>query len=1090
MKKSIVFLFITSLSFLRIVNAQLVLEPYFERLEPAQPDIMFGGMAVALAVNPSNDNEVIAAAQTGGLFKTTDHSANWNTLYNFPGGHYVNHVQYAPMNSNNIIAVTSSNFSFGFTDRGIWLSRDGGVTWEQPPSGIPPPYMQTGASFMGNCISTFPGSRRIIVGTNMGLAISNDDGITWNYQVVPGSTVNSAALMRNNVMLVSTPRGIFYWNAAASGWDQAQFARIRFDGIRPIPFLANIVPAFLSDRMASHNSFYVPPPQLLSDVTTANPVFVVGSDTKIYFSRDGGQRWVIIDTIPGGLIRTSKGTLFVKMVNAGGGLDLYASNCNKIWRKNCPRTGPDFNYDFSHGWEELGIAHTDVADMCLDGTGNPWLLAGDGGIQKFHRNILSGDNFSFDGGGGSRNGFQGLQITEIKGMYISSRREYDMYFGTQDNDLFASENRGRNWIANVCCEGFFLEHARQVDEETDALVGSTYCGPCSNSISRRLFRDRRIIETPRIPRTNIFRSPTSSPLKYINKNNYLVFFNIPQDTPILNRTDYYITRNYSSPDVVPNYVWAASAGGAFTRGMPHLCNTSDATRFVLYHPYKESSDAGGDTGPIQHVKLMRIMLETPPGGSGALSDIRFPSNTNLGSIGVSPTEFAKYEVFAADPVNNEHLIAADALNQRAVESFDGGNNWSLIPSLTQLATENGNKQFSIGRFTNLSAIAFNPDYPDLVLSGTKESGIFYSWNRGRSWQKIRGSEVIPEVTSFYFQNNNTVWVSSYGRGLWKIFFIYRPARIQLINLMNYFLQYPISIGAYFDNQRLNNWGPYDQKNKKDETPDPKEKNIDPSEKKEPEPEEKKQPNPKEKPADSFVKNNIFSNKDWDQSLVITDGTIESVFKEDNKVTGVQYSPNGSVLWFTDSKETKDPFPVIERDERFHAAGKKMELVNDLAYQGYSICGLLLNGNQLVDILYSKEPIPFPIEKKYNDYVPIGAKELDEKLVPRFTIQSDQMMAGYCYVLPGEKLMISGNRFDSQSPNLIQVFIDGEPSDLFGKIDIDKNGFFTTSALAELPMGHHSITIKQYNAEKKLIAETDEFIVMHRDDHMDSPKKGN
>jgi hypothetical protein len=56
----------------------------------------------------------------------------------------------------------------------------------------------------------------------------------------------------------------------------------------------------------------------------------------------------------------------------------------------------------------------------------------------------------------SGNGFHGLQVTEVSGMYVNSRGNYDMYFATQDNDLFASEDMGRNWNFNTQWEGFFL----------------------------------------------------------------------------------------------------------------------------------------------------------------------------------------------------------------------------------------------------------------------------------------------------------------------------------------------------------------------------------------------------------------------------------------------------------------------------------------------------------------------------------------------------------------------------------------------------------------------------------------------------------
>jgi hypothetical protein len=49
---------------------------------------------------------------------------------------------------------------------------------------------------------------------------------------------------------------------------------------------------------------------------------------------------------------------------------------------------------------------------------------------------------------------------------------------------------------------------------------------------------------------------------------------------------------------------------------------------------------------------------------------------------VFPTEFAWYEVFAPDPVNPQHIIAADALNNKMMRSLNGGDDWFEMTQLT------------------------------------------------------------------------------------------------------------------------------------------------------------------------------------------------------------------------------------------------------------------------------------------------------------------------------------------------------------------------------------------------------------------------
>ncbi|MEO1512238.1 MAG: hypothetical protein AAFU70_09210, partial [Planctomycetota bacterium] len=43
---------------------------------------------------------------------------------------------------------------------------------------------------------------------------------------------------------------------------------------------------------------------------------------------------------------------------------------------------------------------------------------------------------------------------------------------------------------------------------------------------------------------------------------------------------------------------------------------------------------------------------------------------------------------------------------------------------------------------------------------------------GATWRMIRKTDRIRYVTGFQFRPDGTVWVSSYGRGLWKI----KPSR--------------------------------------------------------------------------------------------------------------------------------------------------------------------------------------------------------------------------------------------------------------------------------------------------------------------------
>lgn len=110
---------------------------------------------------------------------------------------------------------------------------------------------------------------------------------------------------------------------------------------------------------------------------------------------------------------------------------------------------------------------------------------------------------------------------------------------------------------------------------------------------------------------------------------------------------------------------------------------------------------------------------------------------------------------------------------RMMETWDGGESWTEIPGLTSLVTDNGTLLFhtELNGFVGaplVTAVSFSPQDSSLVLIGTNEGGIFFSADRGATWRQFSGSEQATYVTSFFWETANTIFVSTYGRGLWKL----------------------------------------------------------------------------------------------------------------------------------------------------------------------------------------------------------------------------------------------------------------------------------------------------------------------------------
>jgi photosystem II stability/assembly factor-like uncharacterized protein len=141
----------------------------------------------------------VVATETGGLFRTFDGGASWQHLDGLPNFKTID-VAIASLNPNIIIATTQSQYR-AVNDGGIWRSTDGGATWSQPSGWAPAPGpdcpMRPGA--FG--ISHMPLSRTFYVGTDCGLAISNDDGASWSHIVLDPASPGTNPL-RNRVRSV------------------------------------------------------------------------------------------------------------------------------------------------------------------------------------------------------------------------------------------------------------------------------------------------------------------------------------------------------------------------------------------------------------------------------------------------------------------------------------------------------------------------------------------------------------------------------------------------------------------------------------------------------------------------------------------------------------------------------------------------------------------------------------------------------------------------------------------------------------------------------------------------------------------------
>jgi len=686
-----------------------------------QPDIANGGRANTIAVNPANNDEIIVASETGGLFRSTNRGVTWKHVDGLPEFSTVA-VAFVPADPSVVIATVGEDTRVS-NGGGIWRSTDSGLTWTQVQSPSPP----TGVSdrFSAFEISIAPDNGTIYVGTQYGVSISHDRGVTWTHvnPYVTGDRRGLSVLGQSgNHVLVAGPEGIrrsidggTTWLTSTTGTGPGNILDVHALGGSP----------FADDQ-----------------------AYVVNWYRMLYFTEDGGDHWTRIMSAYQGF-STCGGIAFVKAIGRtqfgprpplrSRSVELYSGNKCEVERLTAPQIPGTNRFDYSGAWKHLALDHVDTRDLAFTSgkSRQPLLLATDGGL---HKTVNGGLNWSLTGGG--HNGYNALQVTEVKGQWITGFPRYDLYFGTQDNGLLASGNLGATWVSPPGGEGFFIELQHRVAIAADSKTTFVTCGPCINNIADPLFTGVLPWPDPT--------SPSMSSPKIVRKSFHV---QAVDSGPVFFSRGLAVTLNLGS-------TWSQYA--AYPEDWRDLPKVSDPGLLpVLYQAIRTGYDSSRRF-EIDH--LVRV-VKSPVGSGG---DVTYPLMNNFGGLGINPTMFAWYQVFAVDPGNTQHLIAPDVINEKMMESADGGDNWTEIPNLTSQITNAGQFLFRRSIFPQASAVSFSPDDPKMVAIGTWQAGVFVSGDRGATWWKVPGTDLITYITSVEWRSANDAIISTYGRGLWWI----------------------------------------------------------------------------------------------------------------------------------------------------------------------------------------------------------------------------------------------------------------------------------------------------------------------------------
>jgi photosystem II stability/assembly factor-like uncharacterized protein len=702
-------------------------------LSEFQPEIKAGGRANGIAVHPTRDSEIFVASESGGLFHSRDRGLTWRHVDSLPC-YTLSTVAFLPGDPSILLVATRDDLDFKATGGGgVWRSTNGGRDWGQAPA----PNGVTGR-ITAYEISVEPVSGNIYVGTNVGLFVSTDRGASWTSRDVFGAgdrRVFAVVALGGGTVVAGGPSGVRRSTDGGVNWQA------------PATSLGGVADMHALGRSPLSNQH----------------AYLVDGSQRLYYTQDGGVNWTQVTSAPGGG-GSCGGIAFVKAAlgAAAGGqprVDLYFSNRCGLARLLSPQDAAG-RVNYSGAWENLRVDHEDIRDLAFGGDGQPLLLGSDGGL---HRTNDGGANWTFVGGG--RGGYNALQLTDVAGQRIRATGAHDLYFGTQDNSLWSSHDGGRTWPFSVPAEGFFIELERDVPTASDSQITFVTCVGCANRLSGPNFAGVTEWSNP---------SPTVAGNPAIVRRSYHVqAVNDPpqlRDDPPWFRNGLAVTRNLGAswqqfaifPETPAGLPVVASPGGP-------------ASPIMLYQAIQTGATAGPPGATFNVLQLTRIIKQP----SATRAEVYYPTMNNFGGLGLNPTMFAWYPVYAVDPADPAHLIAPDVVNGRMMQSPDGGYNWYPMPELTSLVTEGGRLIFNNWMFPLVSTISFCPLDPNLVLLGTAEGGLYFSANNGATWARIEGSEKVTRATDIYWQDRDDILISTYGRGLWRLRSEVDPGLVEL-----------------------------------------------------------------------------------------------------------------------------------------------------------------------------------------------------------------------------------------------------------------------------------------------------------------------
>ncbi len=762
-------------------------DPAFQFNNP-DPDGASGGRVNGLASVAGDNQTFYAASEWGGLYKTIDQGLTWSRLdQHLPVAAW--DVEVDPSNTQRVYA-TSFYDGRANSLAGINVSTDGGATWTRPPTATPLPTSncvsarRTEASAFG--IGVRPdATNNVFIGTNCGVAISTDSGVTWIFvdptpltrpNDVWDVVVQGGGPTGQGIVDICGDDGHFRTTNGGTTWTGGLISG--FSGICSIA--------------VSPDETYV--------------LFVVVG-TRLFESNDAGATW---NAIPN---PSSQGRIPMfatnQRSNAGmvnrfdlwfGDIRLHRRSCTtpavpaQGGAVRCParaqgndgvdNDGDGATDEADESWfgpfTRSAGAHDDAGDLVFDtqaaNDACPVIFSSDGGVYQ-NTNL---------GAGCQSPSWEQPNVTPhaqwlfgMDGANQAGIANEDLYFGSQDTGSFASTDAGAatpTWSNKDCCDGF------DVSADPNRVL-YTICCFGGGGRANRLFvrnpgmtgRDTGTLANNLIGEINNYPAgvlPRFRPIDIIDQ-----FAN--QQYVLVTTAGIFFTPNITA---TPTVTWTQLGAATSPAG---ACGVQAAVTGGIPTFYVQAGICNERQMGNNGDQLFKY-TGTAPGGNWQRIDTNLPG----ASLGVG--------VFAVDPTNPNRLYASNIRTlagggPQMVFSNDGGATWNNDATLDNLMTGGGVFKYRTQRgpsnftmfqgYPQPSLLAFDPQNPNTIVAGGRDSGVFMSVTGGQSWVLLTdpfdsgnsGMPHLPRPWFAYFDSDPTdmpgevnLFVGTQGRGVWRV----------------------------------------------------------------------------------------------------------------------------------------------------------------------------------------------------------------------------------------------------------------------------------------------------------------------------------